>query len=206
MWGGDSDNLPHVHNNEMKRKVTSHVQVFDITTGKWNNQSTRGTPPLGVDGYLCITVDDKIYYFGGYCGHDNCFHNSLHELNISTLTWTQLQPTNDRIAVMKRSNGGMISSKGAGQHNLLLIGGQGYPPSTKLPQAQYYHLRSSRVYTNEQNIYDLTTGNNINISYYIIRYHLLVSVLIHVIIMSFHAVGYMCHVFLYKSSLLPDID
>ena len=155
LWGGDSDDLPHVHNNEMKRKVTSQVQVFDITTGKWNNLSTRGTPPSGVDGYLCTTADDKIYYFGGYCGHDECFHNSLHKLNISILTWTQLQPTDGRIAVIRRSSGGMISSKGAGRHYLLLIGGQGCVPSTKLPQAQYYHLHSGRVHTNEHNIYDL---------------------------------------------------
>ena len=195
LWGGESDDLPDVHNSEEKKRVTSHIQVFDITTGKWNNQSTRGTPPLGVDGYLCTTVDDKIYYFGGYCGHDDCFHNSLHEFNISTLTWIQLQPTDDRIAVMRRSSGGMISSKEAGQHCLLLIGGIGPPPFMRLPQAQYCHLLSviSRVSTNEHNIYDLTTGNNINISYYNIRYHLLQSMLLHVIIVSFHT--FRCHVF-----------
>ena len=190
LWAGDSDDLPDVHNSEEKKKVTSHVEVFDITTGKWNNQTIRGNPPLGVDGYFCATVDNKIYYFGGYCGHDKCFHNSLNELNISTLTWTQLQPTDDRIAVMKRSNGGMISSKGAGQHCLLLIGGFGSPPSIQLPQAQYYQYPYGKVSTNEHNIYDLTTGNNINISYYIIRYYLLQSMLLHVIIMSFHTLRY----------------
>ena len=166
LWGGNSDDLPCVHNSEAKRKVTSCVQVFDITTGKWNNQSTRGSPPLGVTGYFCTTVDDKIYYFGGYCGHDECFHNSLHELNISTLTWTQLQPTDDRIVVMRRSSGGMISSKEEGRHCLLLIGGFGSPPSIHLPHVQYYQLPNDRISTNEQNIYDLTTGKNINISYY----------------------------------------
>ena len=189
MWGGDSDDLPHVHNSVEKMKVTSQVQIFDITTGKWNNHSTRGTPPLGVDGYLCTTstVDNKIYYFGGYCGHDECFHNSLHELNISTLTWTQLQPTDDRIAVMRRSSGGMILSKEAGWHCLLLIGGFGSPPSTQLPQAQYHQLHNGRITTNEQNIYDLITGNNIIISYYAIRYHLLQSVSLHVIIVCYNS-------------------
>ena len=195
LWGGTSYDLPHVHNSVEKRKVTSKVQIFDITTGKWNNHSTRGTPPLGVDGYLCTTVDNKIYYFGGYCGHDRCFHNSLHELNISTLTWTQLQPTDDRIAVMRKSSGGMISSKEAGRHCLLLIGGFGSSHSTQLPQAQYYWAPNGVISTNEQNIYDLTTGNNINISYYTIRYHLLQS--LHVIVMPFHAVKYnaLCHNF-----------
>ena len=174
LWGGDSDDLPDIHNSEEKMRVTSHVQVFDITTGKWNNRSTRGSPPLGVVGHFCTTVEDNIYYFGGYCGHDDCFHNSLHELNISTLTWTQLQATTDSITVMKRSFGGMMSSELgglAGRYCLLIIGGYGVTTSTFLPQAQYYQLPSGRVRTNEHNLYDLTTGNNINISYYTIRYH-----------------------------------
>ena len=158
LWGGESDDLPDVHNSEEKKRVTSHVQVFDITTGKWDNQSTRGNPPLGVRGYLCTTIKDKIYYFGGYCGHDSCFHNSLHELDISTLTWTQLQPTDDRIAVIKRSYGGIMSSEQEGHHCLLVIGGHGSSPSIQLPQAQYYQVDVGVASTNEQNIYDLTTG------------------------------------------------
>ena len=184
MWGGYSDDLPAVHNSVEKRRVTSHVHVFDITTGKWKNQSTRGTPPLGVGGCLCTSANGKIYYFGGYCGHDSCFHNSLNELNISTFTWTQLQPTDDSITVMRRACGFMMLIEQAGQHCLLLIGGAGPLPSKQLPQAQYFRLTYGGistseqelayggVSTNEHNIYDLTTGNNINISYYTIRYHL----------------------------------
>ena len=207
LWCGISQDLPGVHNSEEKRKVTSKVQIFDITTGKWNNRSTRGNPPLGVFSYLCTTINDKIYYFGGYCGHDLCCHNSLNELNISTLTWTELQSTDDSITVMKRGYGGMMSSEQAGRHCLLLVGGSGSPPSIQSPQAQYYQYPDCRVSTNEQNIYDLTTGNNINISYYTIRYHLLQSVSLHIIIMSFHLLTHnaLCHDFV-NSSLLPDID
>ena len=187
LWGGVSQDLPHVHNSEQKKRVTSKVQIFDITTGKWNNQSTRGNPPLGVEGYLCTTVNNKIYYFGGKCGHGLCYHNSLNELNISTLTWTQLQSTDDSIIVMKRGHGGMMSSEQAGHHCLLIIGGIGCPPSTLLPQAQYYQYPDCRVSTNEHNIYDLTTGNNINMSYYTIRYHLLQSVSLHVIIVCYNS-------------------
>ena len=182
LWGGESDDLPHVHSSEEKRRVTSHIQIYNITTGKWNNQSTRGNLPLGVGGCLCTSANDKIYYFGGYCGHDSCFHNSLHEFNISTFTWTQLQPTDDSICVMRRASGCMMSSEQAGHHYLLLIGGAGPPPSKQLPQACYHQLTFGGVSTNEHNIYDLTTGNNINISYYTIRYHLLQSMLLHVII------------------------
>ena len=175
LWGGYD--VPLVHNNDEKRRLTSQIAILNITSGIWSSRSTNGSPPLGVKGYLCTSMNDKIYYFGGRCENNSCYHNGLNELVISTLTWTQLQPTDDRISVMKRGYGGIMSSKQAGHHCLLVIGGIGSPPSIQLPQAQYYQHRDSRISTNEHNIYDLTTGNNINISYYIIRYHLLQSVL-----------------------------
>ena len=180
LWGGNE--VPQVHNNDEKRRLTSQITIFNITSGIWNSRPTNGRPPLGVKGYLCTSINDKIYYFGGWCYHDSCYHNNLNELDISTLTWTQLQPTDDNITVMKRGYGGIMSSEQAGHHCLLLIGGIGSLPSIQLPQAQYYQFPSGRVRTNEHNLYDLTTGNNINISYYIIRYHFLQSMLLHVII------------------------
>ena len=180
LWGGK--NVPQVHNNDEKRRLTSLIEIFNITSGKWNCRLTNGSPPLGVKGYLCTSSNDKVYFFGGWCHHDRCYHNSLNELDISTLTWTQLQPTDDSITVMKRGYGGIMSSEQAEHHCLLVIGGIGSPPSTQLPQAQYYQYYGGSVSTNEQNIYDLTTGNNINISYYTIRYHLLQSVSLYVII------------------------
>ena len=80
---------------------------------------------------------------------------------------------------MKRANGGIMSTEYDGRHRLLIIGGYGPPPSTQVPQAQYYQLPSGDVSTNEHNLFDILTGKNINISYYIIRYHLLQSVSLH---------------------------
>ena len=180
LWGGND--VPLVHNNDEKRRLTSQIAIFNITSGIWNSRPTNGSPPLGVKGYLCTSSNNNIYFFGGWCQHDQCHHNSLNKLNISTLTWTQLQSTDDSITVMKRGYGGIMSSERAEHHCLLIIGGHGSPPSTQLPQAQYYQYCSGSVSTNEHNIYDLKTGNNINISYYTIRYHLLQSVSLHVII------------------------
>ena len=180
LWGGNE--VPSVHNNDEKRRLTSQIAIFNITSGLWNSRPTNGSPPLGVKGYLCTSSSDKTYYFGGWCHHNHCYHNSLNVLDISTLTWTQLQPTDDSITVMKRGFGGIMSSEQAGHHCLLIIGGHGSLPSTLLPQAQYHQYSDGLVSTNEQNTYDLTTGNNINISYYTIRYHLLQSVSLHVII------------------------
>ena len=178
LWGGND--VPQVHNNDEKTRLTSQIAIFSITSGVWNSRPTNGSPPLGVKGYSCTSSNDKIYFFGGWCSHDHCYHNSLNELDISTLTWTQLQSTDDSIKVMKRGYGGIMSSEQEGHHYLLFIGGHGSPPSTQLSDVQYYQLPSGIARTNEQNIYDLKTGNNINIILYILYilyYHIsLISV------------------------------
>ena len=65
---------------------------------------------------------------------------------------------------MKRGYGGIMSSEQAGHHCLIVIGGNGSLPIKQLSQAEYQQFVSGIVSTNEQNIYDLTTGKNINIS------------------------------------------
>ena len=164
LWGGGPrPDLPKVHNNDEKRRLTSQVEVFNITSGKWDSKPTSGDPPLGIAGYVCTTFKEKIYYFGGWCYHDDCFHKAIFQLDTSTYTWTQLQPTNDRIAVMKRGYGGIMSTEYEGQHRLLIIGGIGPSPSIQVPQAQYYQLTNGYVSTNEHNLFDILTGKkNIN--------------------------------------------
>ena len=63
----------------------------------------------------------------------------------------------------------MMLTEYGGQHRLQIIGGLGAPPSTQVPQAQYYQLPSGKVSTNEHNQFDILTGKNINKSYYIVR-------------------------------------
>ena len=161
LWGGLQPNLPKVHNNNEKRRLTSQVQIFNFTSGKWDTKHTRGNPPLGVTRYFSTTWNNKIYFFGGWCGHDYCHHNSINELDTSTLTWTQISPTDDRRPVMKRGFGNMILTEYGGAHRLLIIGGAGSPPSIKLPQAQYIQLPSGRIHTNEQNLYNISKSKYI---------------------------------------------
>ena len=172
LWGGGPPNLPEVHDNDEKKRLTSQVEIFNITSGKWDSKPTRGNPPLGVVGYSCTTFNKTIYYFGGYCCHDICYHNSLNELDTSTLTWTQISPTDDKRPVMKRGYGGMMLTEYGGVHHFLVIGGLGSPPSTKLPQAQYIQFSSGTVRTNEQNLYNISTSKYINVSHYTIRHHI----------------------------------
>ena len=43
--------LPEVHTSEQKTRLTSLIEVFDWETGRWNQESTVGPPPLGVRGH-----------------------------------------------------------------------------------------------------------------------------------------------------------
>ena len=158
LWAGEQGDLPRVHDSDRKRELTSNIELYHVQSGQWSIKPTSGKPPLGMRGYSCSAVNDKIYYFGGHCGHDYCYHNSLNELDTVTTKWKELQPTNDDILVMKRGYGGMITIEDDGIHCLLMIGGEGSPPTVELPDIEYVQLNDDWVYTNKQNMYNLFTG------------------------------------------------
>ena len=93
LWGGQMDGIPEVHDSPEKRELLSIVDVFQSDCGDWIRRETSGTPPLGVMGNCCAAVGDSLYYFEGYCGHDDCYHNSMHKLSTLSLQWMMLSPS-----------------------------------------------------------------------------------------------------------------
>ena len=94
LWGGYQQKMPDdVRDNTKKRQFFSSVEVFDVNTGCWEQRTTSGTPPLGVQGFACVAVRNDLFYFGGYCGHSGSYHNSVHTLSTSTLQWRMLAPS-----------------------------------------------------------------------------------------------------------------
>ena len=158
MWGGYQEDLPEVHDSEEKRRITSNIQHFTPSTGQWITRGTTGTPPLGVGSYCCTAINDLLYYFGGYCGHDNCYHNSITQLDTVSLQWRELEPTDATRPVMRRSHGGMISFEHDGVHHLLMIGGKGSKPAVQLPHNKYIKLLSGRWRTNEHSMYNISSS------------------------------------------------
>ena len=163
-WGGDqgldesqcdcSGDFPK------KRECTSAIDAFNLLSGVWSSQPTRDTPPLGIRGVSC-TTRNNIYYFGGFCGHGKCYHNSLNCLDILTLQWKKLQPTGDN-SVTKRGYGGMIAMGSEGEPQQLLVIGGIAPISTTTRHRQFGYdkipRQDDRLRTNEQNIYNLFNG------------------------------------------------
>ncbi|XP_019859999.1 PREDICTED: uncharacterized protein LOC109588267, partial [Amphimedon queenslandica] len=157
VWAGDQDGLPGVHDSEEKRRITSNIQHFTPSSGQWITRATTGIPPLGVRLYSCTAINDQLYYFGGRCGHDFCFHNSITQLDTVSLQWRELEPTDATRPVMRRSDGGMISFEHDGVHHLLMIGGAGSKPAVQLPHHEYIKFPDGTWFTNEHSMYNLSS-------------------------------------------------
>ena len=159
LWGGYQNGMPEVHESAGKRQFLSCVEVFDVNTGCWEQRATRGTPPLGVRSYSCVAVRNELHYFGGYCGHSGCYHNSVHTLSTSTLQWKMLAPsTTESGAPMKKSCSGMMHFTVGEEDLLYVVGGRGHlVPLSPQHGAQYEQLKDG-VCTNEQHIFSLSTS------------------------------------------------
>ena len=125
IWSGSQSGLPNSHNDESKRKFTSCVEIMNLETGKWKQVATTGNPPLGVTAYSSAVIEKNILYFGGYCNHDRCFHNSITSLNIESLLWKELFSTHPHASPMIKRGCGMIPVKLDGKNHLFVIGGYG---------------------------------------------------------------------------------
>ena len=119
---------------EEKLKLVSCVEKFHGDSGSWKSLpiAAIGEVPLGVFEYASAAKSDAIYYFGGFCGHDACYHNSLYALQLNTnpFQWAKLSPTTPKPGIpMKKSGCGMVSFKDGEEEMLYVVGGYGpsYP-------------------------------------------------------------------------------
>ena len=155
MWGGDQPGLPKVHVSEKKKSMCSVMEVCHLASGRWEQKPTTGTPPLGVYGYAAAAIGNEIFYYGGWCGHDSCSHNSLFSFNVDTFNWKELSPTTPHHSPRMKSYCGMVAVQLDGEDYLVVIGGAERPDNNtpKQPGAQY-----SRGLCNEIHYYKLSSG------------------------------------------------
>ena len=153
--------LPKEHDSQVKTRLLSCVKVFHIESGEWKQQKTNGVPPLGVCGYGSAAVGDTLYFFGGHCNHDGCFHNSIHSLSTSSLHWVELSPTtctSEGGAPMRKGYCGTVAFKDGEEDILYVVAGFGRTPSYRQPGAQYEATGSDRVRCNEQHMFSLSAS------------------------------------------------
>ena len=161
LWAGQQNGFPEEHDSKEKRKFLSSIQHFPLLTGQWISRATTGVPPLGAYSYCCTALDNQLYYFGGWCGHVNCYHNSITQLDIDRFHWKELERTDPARPVMRRGSGGMMSFEHEGVQHLLMIGGVGSEPTIQLPYAKYTLFYDEVWRTNEHSIYNLSSSKTL---------------------------------------------
>ena len=155
------DGIPRVHDSPEKKEFLSSVDVFQSDCGDWIRRETSGTPPLGVDKYCCAAVGDSLYYFGGYCGHDKCYHNSVHKLSTSSLQWMMLSPSTSEsgAAPMRKISSGMVAFRDGEEDILCVVAGYStLSPSHRQSGAQYIEADYGVTWCNEQHMFSLSTS------------------------------------------------
>ena len=132
VWGGWTKNIPIDRNKLVvlhdKETYLQQLDVLDLNVGAWKSLETKGTPHPGVIGAASCVIGEIIILFGGYCGHDACYYNTVTELNTNTLTWDPVQPDTERSREppLKRAHSAMISFTDHDDNTILcIIGGEG---------------------------------------------------------------------------------
>jgi hypothetical protein len=158
IWAGIRPDAPYgIHDSPEKLEWSSSIKKFSFPSGLWSTECTTGQPPLGIISYSCVALGDKIYYFGGHCGHFNCYHNSLTALDVSSMKWDRISETSDQLAVMKRRSGGLATIETDGFVQIFSLGGFGSWPAIPHKESSYIQDRYGYVRTNEMNLFNLST-------------------------------------------------
>lgn len=127
IWGGYRPDLPLAHDTPKKKQLfTSSVAVFKILdSGPVQKLLTTGTPPNGTIDYSCCCNETDIYYYGGSCLMDDCYHDDLFRLDTTNKAWSVLStgPGAIHAKPTKKAGSGMISFTENSLQYLLIIGG-----------------------------------------------------------------------------------
>ena len=156
MWGGLQPGLPEVHNSEEKKAMSSVMEVCHLASGRWEQKPTTDTPPLGVRVYAAAAIGNEIFYYGGFCGHGGCYHNSLFSFNVDTFNWKELSPTTPHHGPWMKWHCGMVAVQLDGEDYLVVIGGAGPFDNNTPKQTGAQYNDSGRC--NEIHYYKLSSG------------------------------------------------
>ena len=145
LWGGCTSSLPKTHNDARKLEFMSQISVFEPLACRWDIKIATGVSPLGVRDFAAVAQgNDRLLHFGGYCGHDYCWHNSLHALyiNCDQPHWEEFKPdVAEGNAPMKKQDCGLVCYDDAnGCPMLCVFGGAGYKNDKEWEATNELHL------------------------------------------------------------------
>ena len=89
-------------------KEATTIGIFSPANEEWTLQPTTGTPPPGLYGGGCASIENDLYCFGGYKRSSD--FNDLHKLNLETFQWSKVHPRNDQTNwPMPKSGCGLVA-------------------------------------------------------------------------------------------------
>ena len=147
-----------------------NVDVLDMSTGTWKKCKTNGKPHKGIVGAACTVIKEDILVFGGYCGHQSCFYNSITRLDTKNMTWEEFAPDygakDDMNAPKKKRNCAMVLLD---ESTLCIVGGEGpWPHSMAMDNADYSQRVRHASRENEVHCFDLNSREYISILCYLV--------------------------------------
>ncbi|XP_070571054.1 kelch domain-containing protein 3-like isoform X2 [Ptychodera flava] len=88
VWGGRNDSVG----------ACNRLFCFNTSKNVWFCPEVRGDIPPARDGHSACVLDKNIFIFGGYEDQMECFSNTVHKLDTTTMTWTLLRVSRGRPA------------------------------------------------------------------------------------------------------------
>ncbi|GJZ49806.1 Rab9 effector protein with kelch motifs-like protein [Tanacetum coccineum] len=64
------------------------LHILDLKTMRWSSPEPQGDIPVPRDSHSAVTVDNKIFVYGGDCG--DRYYGDVDVFNVDTLTWSRV--------------------------------------------------------------------------------------------------------------------
>ena len=97
--------VPEFKSEEGRNSLTRIIEQFDVSDRSWHRLVTKGTPHPGLSAVACASFGNYLYAYGG--SNLQRLSGVLSQLDLDTLTWSQLSPeTKD--GPMRKDASGMV--------------------------------------------------------------------------------------------------
>ena len=152
LWRG----FLNTYHGQTRVTILTEIEVFDSRLGTWKDIKTTGEYSPAYTDYGVVTVNTKLYFFGGDCGGTK-LSNDIHELDTTSFSCRKLRQASEANLPMKKMNCGMAY---LGNGDILTIGGYGRPSHPPKPGTFIRNEEGTdgRGWTSEVNLYNTETG------------------------------------------------
>ena len=83
-------NIPSYKSKRGRARLTRTIEQFNVEERTWQQLETTGDHHPGLTGVACASFGKYLFAYGG--NNSECLNGVLSQLNLETLTWSQLSP------------------------------------------------------------------------------------------------------------------